>query len=45
LSWRTDDQEMAGFHRETKKKNRFEKALQTYRQTDRQSQRQKIVDF
>ena len=32
---------MAGFHRETKKKNRFERALQTNRQTDRQSQRQK----
>jgi len=31
---------MARFHRETKKKNRFEGALQT----DRQSQRQKIVD-
>jgi len=31
---------MARFHRETKKKNRLEGALQTYRQ----SQRQKIVD-
>ena len=35
---------MAGFHRETKKKNRFERALQTDRHTDRPSQRQKIVD-
>ena len=33
LSWRTDDQEMARFHRETKKKNRFERALQTDRHT------------
>ena len=40
LSRRTDGQEMARIHRETKKKNRFEGALQTYRQ----SQQQKIVD-
>ena len=32
---------MARFHRETKKKNRFEGALQTNRQTERHSQRQK----
>jgi len=41
LSWRTDGQEMARFHRETKKKNRFEVALQTDIQMERQSQRQK----
>ena len=39
MSWRTDDQEMAGFHPETKKKNRFEKALQTDRHTDIQAGR------
>ena len=32
-------QEMAGFRRETKKKNRFEKALQTDKQTYRQAGR------
>jgi len=33
LSWKTDGQEMAQFHRETKKKNQW-----TDGQTDRQSQ-------
>ena len=35
---------MARFHRETKKKNRFEGSKERYKQTFRQSQRQKIVD-
>ena len=33
MSWRTDDQEMARFHRETKKKNRFEGSV-TNKRTD-----------
>ena len=43
LSWRTDGQEMARFHRETKKKNRFEGALQTYRQTESTTNKKAVL--
>ena len=38
-TWRNDMPKMARFHRETKKKNRFEGALQTNKQTDIQAGR------
>ena len=41
-SWRTDDQKMARFYREIKKKNRFE--VRRDRQTDRVNDK-KIIDF
>jgi len=40
---RTDGHEMAGFHRETKKKNRFEGALQTYIQTESTTKNSRLL--